>query len=210
MEWGNWDFSKSMRKRPSQDIYGVPRDGERCPVWRHLQNLNVFFNKVLSGVEEELRKWVSKMGSWCAACRGLLDYRCSFFGVALTASQGKIQLGSELGFFQVNSVVYLSSFPPYLLVLIILNNSCLSSNLFVHVTFKMSPYLVFSVAQGLGREGMAVAATLCKAANRTPYQWSPLCLSLQSRAEPWVCQYASSGFAAACSRCLKSGYFYWE
>lgn len=52
-----------IHKRPSQDIYGVPRDGERCPVRRHLQNLNVFFNKVLSGVEEELRKWVSKMGS---------------------------------------------------------------------------------------------------------------------------------------------------
>lgn len=89
-------------------------------------------------------------------------------------------------------------------------SSCLPSNLFAHVTFKMFPYLVFSVAQGLGREGMEVAATLCKAANRTPYRWFPLYLSLQSRAEPWVCQYASSGFAAACSRCLKSGYFYWE
>lgn len=116
----------------------------------------------------------------------------------------------RLGFSLVNSVVYLSSCPPYLLVLIILNNNCLPSNLFAHVTFKMFPYLVFSVAQGLGREGMAVAATLCKMANRTPYRWSPLCLSLQSRAEPWVCQYASSGFAVACSRCLKSGYFYWE
>lgn len=62
---------------------------------------------------------------------------------------------------------------------------------------------------GLGWEGMAVAATLWEAMKRAPYRWSPLCLSLQSKAEPWVCQCAFSRSVVACSRYPKSGYSYW-
>lgn len=51
---------------------------------------------------------------------------------------------------------------------------------------------------------------VCRAASVAPYRWSPSCLSLQSGAGLWVCRCASSGSAAACSGCLRSGCSCWK
>lgn len=108
--------------------------------------------------------------------------------------------------FQVTSEVCISFFSPTRVCWYVLFSSV---TMICLLTLLMAPK-AFLYLMGFGCEGMTAAATSREATNRAPYRWSPLCLFLRSKAEPWVCQCAFSRFVVACSRCPKSGYSYWE
>lgn len=104
-------------------------------------------------------------------------------------------------------ICWCSLFPPM---------TVLPSNSFAHVAFETVSRPPLPTHQCLGRRGgggMGGHGRGSHAAHGrkpAPYRWSPSCPSLQSEAEPWGCRCASSGSAAACSRCRKSGCSYWE